>query len=119
MSALRRCLLADGSLLLAQVSHAANFVTRLKGLLGRDSLDEDEGILIEPCHSVHTLGMRFEIAVVFLAWDNSVLHVIDCMRPGRLSPVVSGARRVLELHPDRLARHPLQRGDQLRFEPVS
>lgn len=118
-SALRRCLRADGSELLGQVTHAVSFTTRLRGLLGRKGLAPDEGLLLEPCNSVHTIGMGFSIAVVFLSWENEVLNVIPEMLPGRLSPIVAKARRVLELSPAVLRDHPLAIGETLRFEPVA
>ncbi len=110
------CLKADGTVLLTQVQRAANFWTRLKGLLGREQIDLDVGLLIEPCNSVHTLGMRFSIGVVFLSADNQILHLILEMPPGKLSPLVRGAKRVLELHPQTLSQAELKIGDQLRFE---
>lgn len=112
----RRCLQADGHLLLSQVELAASFWTRLKGLLGRDSLAPEQGLLIEPCNSVHTLGMRFAIAVLFLSAENQVLYVIPQMQPGQISPIIRGTRRVLELHPEVLEAHPQPLGSQLRFE---
>jgi len=47
--------------------------SRLRGLLGRDRLEVDEGMLFSHTGSVHTYGMRFPIDVVFLAKDLTVL----------------------------------------------
>src|SRR5207249_5589534 len=38
--------------------------TRLRGLLGRRGLGADEGLLLRPAGSVHTLFMRFRIDVI-------------------------------------------------------
>lgn len=113
---MQRCLMANGTTLLNRVQSANTFWLRLKGLLGRTGLDPEEGLLIEPCNSVHTLGMKFAIAVVFLAADNRVLHLIPDMPPGKLSPVVRGARKVLELHPQCLLNQRLGIGEILKFE---
>lgn len=113
-----RCLSPEGELL-PKVQRAATFWTRLKGLLGRTALAADEGLLIEPCNSVHTLGMRFAIGVIFLSANNQVLHLIEDMPPGRLSPMVKGSKRVLELHPDTLGASQIKVGDQLSFTPHS
>ncbi|HEY9844418.1 MAG TPA: DUF192 domain-containing protein [Candidatus Obscuribacterales bacterium] len=112
------CLQADGSLLLPRVQRADSFMLRLRGLLGRSELDPDEGLLIVPCNSVHTIGMGFDIAVLFLSSEQRILHLIPELPPWRMSPVVLGARSVLELNPEVLKRLPLAIGDQLRFEPT-
>lgn len=106
----------EGVCLLPRVYCADHFFSRLKGLLGRAFLPLDEGLLILPCHSVHTLGMRFPIAVLFLDSAGQILHLIPDMPPGRISPVVKGARQVLELHPETCARFGLAQGQWLSFE---
>lgn len=109
------CQSADGRELLPRVSHANNFWLRLKGLLGRKGLDQGEALLIEPCNSVHTLGMKFPIGVVFLNTEGQILHLIEDLPPGRLSPIIRGARRVLELRPEQLRSLNLQQGDRITF----
>lgn len=101
--------------LLSQVAHANSFFTRLRGLLGRTELSADQGLLISPCHSVHTLGMHFAIGVVFLNREGAVIHQIAEMPPGQLSPIIKGAKKVLELHPQTLARWDLKTGETLLF----
>lgn len=111
------CESPEGQLVLPRVSLANSFWLRLKGLLGRRVLAPDEGLLIRPCNSVHSLGMRFSIGVVFLDANNQIVHLIPELRPGRLSPVIRRAKQVLELHPDTLARSGLTTGQKLRFRP--
>jgi uncharacterized membrane protein (UPF0127 family) len=48
---------------------------RLRGLLGREKLDADEGMLFSHTGSVHTYGMKFPIDVVFLDKGLTVLSV--------------------------------------------
>ena len=45
---------------------ARSFLQRARGLLGRAPLAADEALLIRPCSSIHTFGMRFAIDVVFI-----------------------------------------------------
>ena len=68
----------------ARVAVAVSMGARLRGLLGRRSLPAGEGLLIVRCGSIHTVGMRFAIDVVFLdrAWQ--VCRVHRDVRPGRL-----------------------------------
>lgn len=109
-----RCLKGD-QLLLPEVHTAQTFWTRLRGLLGRSDIAPTEGLLIRPCNSVHTLGMKFPIGVVFLSRSGEVRHLIARMPPGKLSPLIRGADQVLELHPETLAQAQLVVGDQLTF----
>jgi len=56
-------------------------------LLGLGLLDAERapaGLLIPRCRSVHTFGMRFEIDVLFLGGDRSVLRLVEAVGPGRL-----------------------------------
>lgn len=101
--------------LVEQVQVADRFWTRFKGLLGRQHLSESEGLLIRPCHSVHTMGMKFVIGVVFLDAENRVLHLIEEMKPSRFSPLIRGSKQVLELHPARLAQGLIQVGHRVVF----
>lgn len=109
------CETAEGQLILSQVLLANSFWSRLKGLLGRKHLAPEEGLLIQPCNSVHTLGMSFSIGVLFLDAEQRILHLIPSLPPGRLSPVVRGSRQVLELHPQTLHQAALHKGQQLCF----
>ena len=79
-----RCEVADGPL------------SRLRGLLGRDELAPEEGLLLTPESSVHTFFMRFPLDVVFLEADLTVLSVREHLRPWRTAGH-RGARSVLEL----------------------
>ena len=56
----------DGTVVCARCVVADSAWTRTKGLLGRASLDEDEGILLRPGGSIHMFFMRFPIDAVFL-----------------------------------------------------
>jgi uncharacterized membrane protein (UPF0127 family) len=87
---------------------------RLVGLLAHANLPEDESILIEPCKQVHTFFMRFPIDVVFLDKDNTVLE-IRSMTPWKLSPLVWGAQKVLELPEGKCMRAGLQKGQRLEM----
>ncbi|KUG04653.1 hypothetical protein ASZ90_017937 [hydrocarbon metagenome] len=93
---------------------ADSFFTRFKGLLGRRQMSEGEGLLIKPCSSVHTLGMKMIIDVVFLSSDYQVLHIIEEMQPGKLSPVIKKSSSVLELPPGQVGRSGLKIGHRLR-----
>jgi len=104
-----------GAALARQTVHASTFLARLKGLLGRASLAPDEGLLLDPCGSIHTLGMRFPIDVLFLDEAGLVLRALERVAPWRVPSPVRGARRVLELPAGTLARTGTTQGHRVRF----
>jgi uncharacterized membrane protein (UPF0127 family) len=84
-------------LLVERLSTADTFWKSLLGLLPRKELAPGEGLWIVPCQSVHTIGMRFPIDVLFLDREGVVLHLRERMKSFRVSRHVSRARGVLEI----------------------
>jgi uncharacterized membrane protein (UPF0127 family) len=68
-------------------------LNRLKGLLF--NLRLGQVLLITPCSSIHTIGMRVPIQVAFFDAEGRVLRVEDWVVPGRLLRC-PGAEGVLE-----------------------
>ena len=68
---------------------------RLLGLAGLDRLPSGAALLIPRCRSVHTIGMRFPIDVVFLAGEGTPVGVAERLPPGRFAGR-RAARAVLE-----------------------
>ena len=91
---------------------------RNRGLLGRQSLGQGEGLWIVPCEAVHTFGMRFAIDLVFLDRRNIVRKVRSSVPPWRMSGCLR-ARSVLELAAGTLENTPVHPGDTLQFSPAS
>jgi len=92
--------------------------SRRRGLLGRDSLDPEEGIYIVPCQWIHMFGMRFPIDVAFLSSSGRVLALHRGLRPWRLSRPVLRAEGVLELAAGALDRSGTTVGDVLELLPA-
>ncbi len=89
--------------------------SRLVGLLGCAGLPAGQGILIRPCSSVHTFGMRFPIDVVYLAADGLVVKVVHGLRPWRFSMGGRRARTVVELARGEAARAGIEPGVTVRW----
>jgi uncharacterized protein len=106
---------SDASVACARCVVADGFLTRLRGLLGRRELPRDEGLLINPCSSIHTWFMRFPIDVVFLDRDLRVVRVAADVGPWRLR-WGRGARQVLELAAGEAAARGIGVGDRLELE---
>jgi uncharacterized membrane protein (UPF0127 family) len=81
----RLTLTIDGRATGLQVYEAAGFLSRARGLLGSERLREDEALWLRPCASVHTLGMRYAIDVLFLDRAQRVLAVKRQLEPRRLA----------------------------------
>jgi uncharacterized protein len=90
---------------------------RRKGLLGRNGLGPGEGLWIVPCESVHTVGMRFPIDLVYLDRKKRVRKVRTNVPPWRVSACFS-AHSVIELAAGAATASKTQTGDQLAFSPA-
>jgi len=88
--------------------------SRMKGLLGRTSLPDGEGLLLKPCGSVHTFFMHFPIDVVFLDRELSVVAVSAEVAPWRTARG-RGAKVSLELAAGEAARLGIEPGMRLRL----
>jgi len=110
-----KCLTNDGVLLAQEVEIASSFLKRLKGLMFREKMQPDTAMLLEPCPQIHTCFMRFALDVLFLDKHGTVLHVIENMKPWRLSPIVCHAVQTLEM-PAGTLQGRIKKGMQLRFE---
>jgi uncharacterized protein len=106
---------ANGRIVCRRLSVAASARTRMKGLLGRRSMDADEGLLLRPAGSVHTAFMRFPIDVVFLDRGMRVLRIAPNLRPWRMA-AQRGARVVVELDAGAAERNGISAGLQLRLD---
>lgn len=76
---------------------AGSMFSRMRGLLGKDSLPPGEALLIKPCNGIHTFGMRFVIDVVFLDRKNHVVALSKDLRPNHITPIHFRAACVIEL----------------------
>ncbi|MES3037996.1 MAG: DUF192 domain-containing protein [Bdellovibrionota bacterium] len=83
------------------------------GLLGKKSLNPDEGLWITPCYGIHTWFMRFPLDCVFVDRDCKVIETKSDVKPWRIVMPVKGAHSVFEFSAGWLAAHPVQKGDQL------
>jgi len=87
---------SDGTLVCARCAIAERPLQRMRGLLGRASLDRDEGMLFRPAGSIHMFFMRFAIDAVFCDGELVVLDVERGLRPWRTAGR-RGAKVVIEL----------------------
>jgi uncharacterized protein len=87
---------SDGTVIADRCSLAVHPWSRLRGLLGRASLEPGEAMLFRPAGSIHMFFMRFAIDAVFCDRELVVLDVVPSLRPWRMASR-RGAKIVIEL----------------------
>jgi uncharacterized protein len=112
-----------GTVLCARLENAGGVAGQSKGLLGRDGLEPGAGMLFEnsrftPMMWMHMFFMRFTIDIVFLGRGDKVIRISRQLRPWRVSAMVFGARRALELEAGAAEKSSTQVGDQIKFETI-
>lgn len=97
-----------------KVMIADTLLKRMKGLLGRDRLEEGEALLIRPCNSIHTIGMKFPVDAVFLDRNATTVAVIENLLPNRITRLYLRASSVLELPAGTVAGTGTRTGDRIQ-----
>jgi uncharacterized membrane protein (UPF0127 family) len=100
----------DGTVVCGRCELADSALKRMRGLLGRDGLAADEGMLFRPAGSIHMFFMRFPIDAVFCDGELRVLGVERGLRPWRTARR-RGAKVVIELAAGAAAA--VEEGDRL------
>lgn len=100
--------------LVSELRIAQTFWQRLMGLLGTSRLAPEQGLLICPCSSVHTVGMRYPIDVLFLDKNLKVLKVISSL-PAMRAVVCLKSCMALEISGGMAAKTNTTAGDQLEI----
>jgi uncharacterized protein len=105
-----------------QAIYCDSFLCRLRGLMGRSSMDQSEGLLLVEARdsrldtSIHMFFVYMDLAVI---WINSGHTVVDTVLARSWRPAYAphqAARYILEIHPSRLNEFTI--GDQLEFQNV-
>jgi uncharacterized protein len=105
----------SGKVLADRAESASNPWQRFRGLMLRSPLEAGQGLVIQPCNSIHMMFMRFAIDAVFYNKDMTVTKVSRSVRPWiGLSAGGRKAKGVIELPAG--AAEGVEAGDQLLFE---
>ncbi len=104
-------------IILAENATLANTpLKRMKGLLGRKSLEDKEALVIKPCNSIHTFFMNFPIDVLFVDKENKIVKIMIGLQPFRLSPVCRFSSYVIELPVGAVSANKAETGDLISFQ---
>lgn len=77
---------------------ANNFFKRLKGLMFKESIDENYALLFINTNRIHTSFMKFPIAVHYLD-ENFKTIDYEIIEPWKIGKKVEGAKHVIETSP--------------------
>ena len=98
------------------VRMANTFWSRFKGWMGKKYVGDHEALIIQPCASVHTFGMKFAIDVLFLNSNNQVIHQMSDLKPNRISALIPHTCTIIELKEGTLCRLNVELLDVVSFE---
>ena len=108
--------LTTGNVVATRVDRARSFFDRSIGLLARAAVRPDEGLWIERCGAIHTVGMRATIDVIFLDGASRVVGLRPHVRPFHPALLCRGAKAVVELGDGALERVDVLIGDRLALD---
>lgn len=107
----------NNSLIGDKIRVADTFLTRFKGLMLADDLQEGEGLIITPCNSIHMCFMRYAIDAVFIDASNKIVAIYENLRPWLgLSKIHSNVVSVIEVPSGLAKKLDLKKDDTLRLE---
>jgi uncharacterized protein len=101
------------------VRKARTLWQRLSGLLPHREIAPSQGMWFDNCSSVHTMGMRAAIDVIFLDAQHRVLAIRSGVKPNTLWVSHSRARALIELGAASAPRWNVSIGDRLSLKESS
>ena len=104
-----------GAVLATRVERATSFLDRAVGLLARSNIRPDEGLWLERCSAIHTIGMRNRLDVIFVDRQRRIVGIHREVKPFRLALMCSMAADVIELGAGAIAGCDILLGDRLEL----
>ena len=101
-----------GRVVVARLELAKSLWKQTIGLLGRRQFPPDSGMWLEPCNSIHTIGMQFAIDVLFLDASGRLVRAVPHLKPWRICWPVWRARVVVEIPAGSIALRNIQPGNR-------
>jgi uncharacterized membrane protein (UPF0127 family) len=92
---------------------------RVKGLLGRDALEDGHGLLFKGCSSLHTFFMTFPIDIIFLDKAGKVLKTAADVKPFKLVAAPFKAYYAIELPSGVIDRSVTKVGDLIALPELA
>ena len=89
---------------------------KVKGLLGRECLEDGQGLLFKGAGSLHTMFMRFPIDIIYTDKNGKVTKVARAVRPFKLVGAPLRCYYAIELPVGAIEASRTQVGDRLSFD---
>ncbi len=103
-----------GTLIAERAEAACSVAARTRGLMLR-RFEGFDGLVLEPCSSIHMCFMLMPLDVIFFDKRRAITKMAPALAPWRLFCGSWRAAGVLELPVGAIARSQSQPGDQLEF----
>lgn len=111
----RVCRTDGHSCVIPLVYKTTGMLERMLGLLGRAPLQENEALLLKPCSSVHSFGMRYALDLIYLNKRWEIIKTVKAFKPWRISSCLN-ASMVIEMVAGSLEQLQLIKGIQLVWQ---
>ncbi|HWC30864.1 MAG TPA: DUF192 domain-containing protein [Dehalococcoidia bacterium] len=105
-----------GTVLGQAIEVAQTAAQKVKGLLGRECLEDGQGLLFKGAGSLHTLFMRFPIDIVYADKHGKVIKVAEAVGPFKLVAAPLRCYYALELPAGSIKDSGTRVGDRLNFD---
>lgn len=100
------------NLIYNDIEVAKGFYSRLIGLIDRKYLNNNQGLLLKKCKSVHTFFMKIPIDIVYLDKNYKILF-FETLNPWRVGRFIKGTKHILELKKGESLN--MRYGDYIKF----
>ena len=100
------------------VMRADRWLARAAGLIFRKKLKKKEVLWLLPCNAVHTIGMRYRIALYFLDQHYKVIRVVSHLKPFRFAWCRQAVSVVETLATDNLTPKEIERAIKLWLDDI-
>ena len=88
---------AKQRIIASSVKTADTMSSRLLGLMFIKEMKGFDGLMLDPCNSVHNCFVRFATDVIFLNEENKIIKILRNFKPWRFSWIYFKATKALEL----------------------
>lgn len=96
----------------SQIKIADTPLSRIVGLMFKKQMVGFDGLLINPCNSIHTFFCRYNLDILFLDKNMKIIKIIRNLKPWRITWIYFKACQVLELNGGSLSEE-IKEGDTL------
>ncbi|MFA5859257.1 MAG: DUF192 domain-containing protein [Elusimicrobiota bacterium] len=97
------------------VHSAIDILSRVKGLIGKKSLSNDECMFFPNCNSIHTFFMSVDIGLILIDSKFRVVKIVALLKPYRIILPILSAKHVIEVSPEFTLKN-VSHGDVLELK---